>query len=177
MNPVNKYKKIILYLRTITVPLVIVLLIGFLIIILSDDHFGNDDLIAIIVFASVTVILIGVFIYLDISRYRIVDKYFGKVTEEDKGIAQDLIVRLDDLHRNEYDFLNRPQFQEYEDSCAVILKQIIKGHKVYKGLMELYFEIQQIIVTMNEDEKMKYESYNDYLLRLVELFSRNQSDI
>ena len=177
MNQVKKYKKITLYLKVITVPLMFVLLIGFLIVILSDDHFGNDDLIAIIVFSLVTIILIGLFIYLDAFRYRIVDNHFGKVTEEDKEIAKDLIVYLDYLYQNEYEFLNHPKFQEYEDSCPVILKQITKGHKVYKGIMEPYFEIQHIISTMNKDEVAKYESYNNYLSRLVELFSRNQSDI
>ena len=177
MDQVKKYKKIIKYFKVVSVPFVIVMLIGFLIVILSDDHFGNDDLIAIIVFSTVTIIFIGLFIYLDAYRYRIVDKYFGKVTEEDKKIAQNLIVDLDDLYRNEYEFLSHPQFHEYEASCLVILKQITKGHKVYKGLMAPYFEIQRIISTMNKDEVMKYELYNSYLLRLVELFSRNQSDI
>mgnify|MGYP000933586424 CR=1 FL=1 len=129
MNQVNKYKKIILYFRIITVPFVLVLPFDFLIVILSDNHFDNDDLIAIIVFALVTVVLFGFFIFLDTYRNKIIDKYFGKVIEEDKAIAKDLIVSLDELYQNEYDFLNHPEFQEYEDSCVVILKKIIKDTK------------------------------------------------
>lgn len=177
VKQVERYKKIMFYFRLITVPLAILLLIGMLIVVLRNNDFGTDDLVAIIVFGTFTLLMIGMFTFLDSYRYRIIKKQYGSVSEEDKTIAKDLLLRIDDLYQNEYEFLDHPQFQEYEESCKIILKQLIKGRKVYKGLFEPFVNAQEIINNMEEKEREKYPTYNNYLGKLVEITLRNQSDI
>lgn len=177
MKQINRYKKFKFYVKLITLPTFLVVLIVFLMTIFKNDIFGTDDLVVVTMIIIFTLIVVCMFMFLDIYRYKVIKDQYGLVTKDDRLIAKDLLLKIDDLYDNEYDVLNNRDFQEYEESSKYMLKELIKGRKLYKGLSQIYIKAQETINEMDDKDKNKYPAYSDFLATFVELISRNQSDI
>ncbi|WP_162140243.1 hypothetical protein [Haploplasma axanthum] len=177
MKEIEKYKRRVSLFRKTGVPSLIIVMLLFIIIILRDDAFGLDDIIITSLFFVISVLIIIGFIYFDRYRYKLIDKYYGKVTSKDQELATKLFNQINLINENEYNFLDSPYFQEYEINLKILLRQIMKKHKVYNKLFSLYVGVKEEILKLDDNERNKYDSYNNYLFELVDLFLRNQSEI
>lgn len=172
----KKYKKhFSIYLCTMIL-YVIGLLVYVVATVLNANKFDLPVIIACSVFViSIILGMLGITLF-EIKRKKIIKKYYGIVLEEDKLIAKQLLEEIDVLD-NEYDFYDKFKFDEEEVVVEQCLKLVVKGKKVYKGLSDIIFDINNEIKNNNIDNKYSDIKYNKYIENFCNLIERNNVDI
>ena len=172
----KKYKKHFSIYKWIMVLSTIVLFAYTLITVSNANKFDLPVIIACSVFVfSVIIIMLGITLF-EKKRNEIIKKYYGIVLEEDKLIAKQLLEEIDVLD-NEYDFFDKFKFDEEEMGVKQCLKLVVKGKKVYKGLSDIIFDINNEIKNNNIDNKYSDIKYNKYIENFCNLIERNNVDI
>ena len=69
------------------------------------------------------------------------------------------------------------KFDEEEVVVKQCLKLVVKGKKVYKGLSDIIFDINNEIKNNNIDNKYSDIKYNKYIENFCNLIERNNVDI
>lgn len=152
------------------------LLIYFVATVLNANKFDLPVIIACSVFViSIILGMLGITLF-EIKRKKIIKKYYGIVLEKDKLIAKQLLEEIDVLD-NEYDFFDKFKFDEEEVVVEQCLKLVVKGKKVYKGLSDIIFDINNEIKNNNIDNKYSDIKYNKYIENFCNLIERNNVDI
>lgn len=172
----KKYKKHFSIFQCTMIFFIIALLIYVLITLLNADKFDLPVIIACSLFViSSIVIMLGVTLF-EVRRNKIIKKYYGVVSEEDKLTAKQLLEEINILD-NEYDFYDKFHFDEEEAVVKQCLKLIIKGKKVYKGLSDIIFDINNEIKNNNINNKYSDLKYNKYIEEVGNLIELNKVDI
>lgn len=172
----KKYKKHFSVYQWTMVLYDIGLLIYFVATVLNANKFDLAVIIACSVFVfSVIIIMLGITLF-EKKRNEIIKKYYGIVLEEDKLIAKQLLEEIDVLD-NEYDFFDKFKFDEEVVVVEQCLKLVVKGKKVYKGLSDIIFDINNEIKNNNIDNKYSDIKYNKYIENFCNLIERNNVDI
>jgi hypothetical protein len=113
----------------------------------------------------------------DIRRSKLLKKYYGTVSEEDKSIAIELLDKIKVVDNNEYDFFDLFHYDTDDLMVKQSLKLLIKGKKVYIGTYNPIKTIEQELLTNNADNKYNDMEFNNYIFELVKLLERNLCDI
>lgn len=172
----KKYKKHFSIYKWIMVLSTIVLFAYTLITVSNANKFDLPVITACSVFVfSVIIIMLGITLF-EKKRNEIIKKYYGIVLEEDKLIAKQLLEEIDVLD-NKYDFYDKFKFDEEEVVVKQCLKLVVKGKKVYKGLSDIIFDINNEIKNNNIDNKYSDIKYNKYIENFCNLIERNNVDI
>lgn len=172
----KKYKKHFSVYQCTMILYVIGLLIYVVATVLNANKFDLPVIIACSVFViSIILGMLGITLF-EIKRKKIIKKYYGIVLEEDKLIAKHLLEEIDVLD-NEYDFYDKFKFDEEEVVVKQCLKLVVKGKKVYKGLSDIIFDINNEIKNNNIDNKYSDIKYNKYIENFCNLIERNNVDI
>ena len=172
----KKYKKHFSVYQCTMILYVIGLLVYFVATVLNANKFDLPVIIACSVFViSIILGMLGLTLF-QIKRKKIIKKYYGIVLEEDKLIAKQLLEEIDVLD-NEYDFYDKFKFDEEEVVVKQCLKLVVKGKKVYKGLSDIIFDINNEIKNNNIDNKYSDIKYNKYIENFCNLIERNNVDI
>lgn len=172
----KKYKKHFSVYQCTMILYVIGLLIYFVATVLNAYKFDLPVIIACSVFViSIILCMLGITLF-EIKRKKIIKKYYGIVLEEDKLIAKQLLEEIDVLD-NEYDFYDKFKFDEEKVVVKQCLKLVVKGKKVYKGLSDIIFDINNEIKNNNIDNKYSDIKYNKYIENFCNLIERNNVDI
>ena len=149
----------------------------FLIVIPRNDNFGLDDISMCSVLGVAVLITLLFFTIYDIRRNRIVKKYYGSVSEEDKILAKELLDKIQVVDNNEYDFFNLFHYDIDDLAVKQSLKSLIKGKKVNIGLYDPIKAVKYEIETNNIDDKYSDIEFNNYIFELISLLERNLCDI
>ena len=173
MDKILKYKKASNIFRRILVFGTISLGAYHIISLINSQEFLGHAMISTILFYSFMVVALIFMTILDIKRYKLLDEVFGEVDDADKEIAKNLLYRIKEADI-EFSFLNCEDRLEHESSqLKSCLKQIIKGHKIYFGLVKVYFElfeeIKDKVDSFTPNDMLKYK----YLTELIPLLERN----
>lgn len=172
----NKYKKQFSIYQCTMILYVIGLLIYVVATVLNANKFDLHVIIACSVFViSIILGMLGITLF-EIKRKKIIKKYYGIVLEEDKLIAKQLLEEIDVLD-NEYDIYDKFKFDEEKVVVEQCLKLVVKGKKVYKGLSDIIFDINNEIRNNNIDNKYSDIKYNKYIENFCNLIGRNNVDI
>lgn len=172
----KKYKKQFAIYQCSMILYIIGLLIYVVATVLNANKFDLPVIIACSVFViSIILGMLGLTLF-EIKRKKIIKKYYGIVLEEDKLIAKQLLEEIDVLD-NEYDFYDKFKFDEEEVVVKQCLKLVVKGKKVYKGLSDIIFDINNEIKNNNIDNKYSDIKYNKYIENFCNLIERNNVDI
>lgn len=172
----KKYKKQFAIYQCTMILYVIGLLIYVVATVLNANKFDLPVIIACSVFViSIILGMLGLTLF-EIKRKKIIKKYYGIVLEEDKLIAKQLLEEIDVL-ANEYDFFDKFKFDEEDVVVEQCLKLVVKGKKVYKGLSDIIFDINNKIKNNNIDNKYSDIKYNKYIENFCNLIERNNVDI
>mgnify|MGYP003291641654 FL=1 len=172
----KKYKKHFSVYQCTMILYVIGLLIYVVATVSNANKFDLPVIIACSVFViSIILSMLGITLF-EIKRKKIIKKYYGIVLEEDKLIAKQLLEEIDVLD-NEYDFFDKFKFDEEEVVVKQCLKLVVKGKKVYKGLSDIIFDINNEIKNNNIDNKYSDIKYNKYIENFCNLIERNNVDI
>ena len=177
MDKILKYKKASNIFRGILVFGTISLGAYHIISLINSQEFLGHAMISTILFYSFIVVDLIFMTILDIKRYKLLDEVFGKVDDADKEIAKNLLYRIKEADIEEFSFLNYEDRLEHESSqLKSCLKQIIKGHKIYFGLVKVYFElfeeIKDKVDSFTPNDMLKYK----YLTELIPLLERNSQN-
>ena len=172
----KKYKKQFAIYQCTMILYVIGLLIYVVATVLNANKFDLPVIIACSVFViSIILGMLGLTLF-EIKRKKIIKKYYGIVLEDDKLIAKQLLEEIDVLD-NEYDFYDKFKFDEEKVVVEQCLKLVVKGKKVYKGLSDIIFDINNEIKNNNIDNKYSDIKYNKYIENFCNLIERNNVDI
>ncbi len=172
----KKYKKHFSIYCGIMILYVIILLIYLISTTLKADKFNITVIVACSIFIiSIIAFIVGASLF-EAKRKKIIEKYYGVVSEEDKLIAKQLLEEIDILN-NEYDFFALFHFDEEYSVVKQCLKLIIKGQKIYKDLSDVIFAINTEIKTNNVNNKYSDIKYNKYIEDFCNLVERNNVDI
>ena len=174
---INKYKKQHFMFRSIMLVCVMIIFAYFLITILNCETFDISAIIACSVFAGSIGVILIFFTSFDIRRNKLLKRYYGEVSEEDKIIAKELLDKIKVVDNNKYDFfyLLRCDYDDLDNER--ILKLLIEGKKVYIGFYEPLKMIEQEVLSNNNDNKFNDIEFNNYIFELVKLLERNLCDI
>lgn len=171
-NVFDKYKKRFLFFIWAMIGCFIVLSIYVISTVLKVDKFD----ITVIIVCSIFVIFCGgvmlTSIYFDRKRKKIIQKYYGVVSEEDQFIANELLSNIHIIVGG-YDFYDLFRVDEEEIIIKNCLKRIRKGRKVYIGLSEVIMAINKEIKTNNTDDKYNNVEYNQYIEDFCDVVERN----
>ncbi|MCM1289235.1 MAG: hypothetical protein NC132_01055 [Corallococcus sp.] len=176
-NEIRKYKKVLLIYRILMCLLAIASLFYLLIVIFTNPDFNTNYIIALSIFGGFTLLSILSFVIYDMKRYKLIEKYYGKVSTEDMKKSKVLLSKIAILKRGEYSFLDSEQFEYDDKMLKLCLKQISKGHKVYFGLVKICSDIKDEIKKSPEKHSIENQYYNTYISELADLFERNSCDI
>ncbi len=147
--------------------------IYFLITILNSNFFSTSVLIACCIYIGYIIIMICTMILLDIKRSKLVKKYYGIVSEEDRALAKKLLMDIYIVEKNEYDFFSLFHF-DIDDLCIQkILKLLIKGKKIHNSLYEPIKTIEQELLVNSSIDKYNDLNFNNYIFELTRLIERN----
>lgn len=174
---INRFKKELLIFRIILVTVVMISLACLLIIITRNESFDLEDIIVCSTFGGITVLCMIFFTIYDIRRNKLLKKYYGIVSEEDKNIAKKLLDKIKVVDKNEYDFFDLFHYDTNDLMVKQALELIIKGKKVYIGIYDPIKIIEQELINNNADNKYNDIEFNEYILELVKLLERNLCDI
>ena len=174
---INKYKKQHTVFRLIMIVYLMILLAYFIITILKCETFDISAIIACLVFVGSIGILFGFFTLFDVKRNKLLKKYYGTVSEEDKSIAIELLDKIKVVDNNEYDFFDLFHYDIDDLMLKQSLKLLIKGKKVYIGIYDPIKIIEQEIMNNNIENKYNDIEFNNYIFELVKLLERNLCDI
>lgn len=174
---INRFKKELLIFRIILVTVVMIAFACLLIIITRNESFDLEDIIVCSIFGGITVLSMIFFTIYDIRRNKLLKKYYGIVSEEDKNIAKKLLDKIKVVDKNEYDFFDLFHYDTNDLMVKQALELIIKGKKVYIGIYDPIKIIEQELINNNADNKYNDIEFNEYILELVKLLERNLCDI
>ena len=174
---INKYKKQHTIFRLIMMVYLMIVLAYFIITILKCETFDTSAIIACSVFGGSIGIIMIFFSVFDIRRSKLLKKYYGTVSEEDKAIAKGLLENIKIVDNNEYDFFDLFHYDTDDLMVKQSLKLLIKGKKVYIGAYDPIKTIEQELLTNKTDNKYTDTEFNEYILELVKLLERNLCDI
>ena len=174
---INKYKKQHTVFRLIMMVYLMILLAYYIITILKCETFDISAIIACLVFVGSIGIIFGFFALFDVKRNKLLKKYYGTVSEEDKAIAKGLLENIKIVDNNEYDFFHLFHYDTNDLMVKQSLKLLIKGKKVYIGAYDPIKTIEQELLTNNADNKYNDIEFNNYIIELVKLLERNLCDI
>lgn len=177
MNEIQKYKKARLIFQIAGFVSAIAILAYLLVVVLTNSEFNTDCIVAVSILGGYTLAMIICFVVFDKRRRQLVEKYFGKVSDEDVEKSKVLLGQVDVFMRGEYSFLTDGQFDLDEKTLKYCLKQISKGHKIYLPLASVVLDIQKEIEKSPEKDLAENKEYNSYINQLTELFERNKSEI
>lgn len=145
------------------------------IVFLKDDLFLLDDIIAIAVFVLNAVFFCVYATLLDKRRKKLIDKYYGAISEEDKRRAISLLKDIDTLEEYIYACLDDGRLQGYEDAAARHLRDIKKGLKLHrKDFDALKADLESARAKTNKRIDDKYINYTN---EMFELFAANLYDL
>ena len=179
VDKILKYKKASNIFRIISVFGTLSLLAYMIISVINSQEFFGHAMISTILFFSFVVVELIFMAIFDIKRYKLLDEVFGKVDDLDKEIAKKLLCRIKEVDIGESSFLNYEDEIRLEHESSQLkfcLKQIIKGHKIYFGLVKVYFELfeeikdKEDLFTPNDMLEFKY------LTELIPLLERNNQN-
>ena len=174
---INKYKKQIAVFSITYLIGVLLVFAYFLITILNCETFDTSAIIACSVFGGSIGIIMIFFSVFDIRRSKLLKKYYGTVSEEDKTIAKGLLENIKIVDNNEYDFFDLFHYDTDDLMVKQSLKLLIKGKKVYIGAYDPIKTIEQELLTNNTNNKYNDIEFNNYIIELVKLLERNLCDI
>lgn len=174
---INKYKKQIAVFGITYLIGILLVFAYFLITILNCETFDTSAIIACSVFGGSIGIIMIFFSVFDIRRSKLLKKYYGTVSEEDKAIAKRLLENIKIVDNNEYDFFDLFHYDTDDLMVKQSLKLLIKGKKVYIGAYDPIKTIEQELLTNKTDNKYTDTEFNEYILELVKLLERNLCDI
>ena len=174
---INKYKKQHTIFRLIMMVYLMIVLAYFIITILNCETFDISAIVACSVFGGSIGIIMIFFSVFDIRRSKLLKKYYGTVSEEDKAIAKGLLENIKIVDNNEYDFFDLFHYDTDDLMVEQSLKLLIKGKKVYIGAYDPIKTIEQELLTNKTDNKYTDTEFNEYILELVKLLERNLCDI
>ena len=174
---INKYKKQIAVFGITYLIGILLVFAYFLITILNCETFATSAIIACLVFVGSIGIIFGFFALFDVKRNKLLKKYYGIVSEEDKAIAKGLLENIKIVDNNEYDFFDLFHYDTNDLKVKQSLKLLIKGKKVYIGAYDPIKTIEQELLTNNADNKYNDIEFNNYIIELVKLLERNLCDI
>ena len=179
MDKILKYKKASNIFRIILFWGTISLGAYHIISLINSQEFFGHAMISTILFYSFIVVALIFMIILDIKRYKLLDEVFGKVDDADKEIAKNLLCRIKEVDIGEFSFLNYEdeiRLEHESSQLKLCLKQIIKGHKIYFGLVKVYFElfeeIKDKVDSFTPNDMLEYK----YLTELIPLLERNNQN-
>jgi hypothetical protein len=144
---------------------------------LNCETFDTSAIIACSVFGGSIGIIMIFFSVFDIRRIKLLKKYYGTVSEEDKTIAKGLLENIKIVDNNEYDFFDLFHYDTDDLKVEQSLKLLIKGKKVYIGIYGPIKIIEQELLTNNADNKYSDIEFNNYIIELIKLLERNLCDI
>lgn len=179
MDKILKYKKASNIFRMILIFGTLSLGAYHIISLINSQEFSEHVMISTILFYSFVVVALIFMTILDIKRYKLLDEVFGKVDDADKETAKNLLYRIKEVGIGEFGFLNYEdeiRLEHEPSQLKICLKQIIKGHKIYFGLVKVYFELFEEI-----KDKVDLFTPNDmlefkYLTELIPLLERNNQN-
>ena len=174
---INKYKKEHTVFRLIMIVYLIILLAYFIITISRCETFDISAIIACSVFVGSIGIIFVFFTLFDVKRNKLLKKYYGIVSEEDKNIAKKLLDKIKVVDKNEYDFFDLFHYDTDDLMVKQALELIIKGKKVYIGIYDPIKIIEQELLTNNTNNKYNDIEFNNYIIELVKLLEHNLCDI
>lgn len=148
-----------------------------LIIITRNESFDLEDIIVFSTFGGITVLTMIFFTIYDIRRNKLLKKYYGTVSEEDKIIAKGLLENIKIVDNNEYDFFDLFHYDTDDLMVKQALELLIKGKKVYVGIYDPIKTIELALINNNADNKYNDIKFNNYIIELVKLLERNLCDI
>ena len=166
---INKYKKQHTVFRLIMIVYLMIHLAYFIITILKCETFDISAIIACLVFFGSIGVFLGFFALFDVKRNKLLNKYYGTVSEEDKTIAKGLLENIKIVDNNEYDFFDLFHYDTDDLMVKQSLKLLIKGKKVYIGAYDPIKTIEQELLTNRTDNKYIDTEFNEYILELVKL--------
>ena len=179
MDKILKYKKASNIFRIIGLFGILFLGAYNIISLINSQEFSGHVMISTILFYSFVFVALVFMTIFDIKRFKLIDEVFGKVDDVDKEIAKNLLYRIKEVDIGELAFLNYEdeiRLEHESSQLKMCLKQMIKGHKIYLGLVKVYFELY-------EEMKGKVDLFtpNDlieykYLTELIPLLERNNQD-
>ena len=174
---INRFKKELLIFRIILVTVVMIAFACLLIIITRNESFDLEDIIVCSTFGGITVLSMIFFTIYDIRRNKLLKKYYGTVSEEDKIIAKELLDKIKIVDNNKYDFFDLFHYDTDDLMVKQALELIIKGKKVYIGIYDPIKIIEQELLMNNTNNKYNDTEFNYYIFELVKLLERNLCDI
>ena len=124
---INKYKKQHTVFRSIVIKYLMILLVYFIITISRRETFDISAIIACLVFVGSIGIIFGFFTLFDVKRNKLLKKYYGIVSEEDKNIAKKLLDKIKIVDKNKYDFFDLFHYDTDDLMVKQALELIIKG--------------------------------------------------
>ena len=131
---IESFKKLDAFYKNASSAAMIAAVIYFIISILVNDTFNTNVIISIVVFCIVAVLLLVFSILLGKKRNRLIEEYYGTVSDEDKQKAIALLQKLDTINGKVYYYYDGPNVRTID--LTLPLKQIAGGKKVYVGTFE-----------------------------------------
>ena len=174
---INKYKKTNNLFRDISLFCILITFPYFIITILNRESFDKSVIIACSGAGISVVLLMIILTIFDIKRNKLLKKYYGTVSEEDKSIAIELLDKIKVVDNNDYDFFDLFHYDTDDLMIEQSLKLLINGKKVYIGVYDSIKIIEQEIINNNADNKYNDIEFNNYIFELVKLLERNLCDI
>lgn len=174
---ISRFKKKLLNFRIFLVAVVMIAFPCLLIIITRNESFDLEDIIVFSTFGGITVLTMIFFTIYDIRRNKLLKKYYGTVSEEDKIIAKELLDKIKVVDNNEYDFFDLFHYDIDDLMVKQALELLIKGKKVYVGIYDPIKTIEQELINNNADNRYNDIEFNNYIIELVKLLERNLCDI
>ncbi len=174
---INKYKKTNNLFRNISLFCMLITFPYFIITILNRESFDKSVIIACSGAGISVVLLMIILTIFDIKRNKLLKKYYGTVSEEDKSIAIELLDKIKVVDNNDYDFFYLLHCDTDDLMIEQSLKLLINGKKVYIGIYDPIKITEQEIINNNADNKYNDIEFNNYIFELVKLLERNLCDI
>ena len=171
----KKYKKHFSIYQCIMIVLNMSILIYMIITFWRKDEFDLFSIVYSLFILVIIIFILGTIVF-ENKRKKIIKKYYGAVSEEDKLTAKKLLEEIDILN-NDYDFFNKFHFDEEYSVIKQCLNLIIKGKKIHKSLSNIIFNINNEIKNNNEDNKYSDIKYNKYIEDCCNLIERNNVEI
>ena len=144
----------------------------FIISVLINDTFNTAVIISCVVFVVVAGLLFVFSVLLGKKRNKLIEEYYGTVSEEDKQKAISLLEKVNSVNKVYY-YYDGPNPRTIDLSLP--LKQIANGKKVFVGIYEPIKSLEQ---EMHLDkEKHNDEESNKFIFELIALIEKNISEI
>lgn len=135
---------------------------------LAEDNNKYNLLIGLTVIVLI-IILYRLISFFDKRKDKIIETYYGVVTDEDKLKAKKLHDNINIIKENKYDISRILKFSNSEEIIEFVLERLSKGNKVHIYYYNNIRKIKELI----QNEKYNDEIYNNYIYELCELLENN----